>query len=141
MAEYQNSRLVEWSLLFFSTFIVIVLICNVIEYSHLIDIKNNPNFSDDSAQYWLIINIVLLVIAIIYWIYRVYHFFLSPGLRSNIAARAKDYFLETEYTGVIGTKGEDKATFKLPVESDYRGTSYSGNWKPGDPVQSGTSGI
>jgi hypothetical protein len=122
MADYQNSRLVEWSLLFFSTFIVIVLICNVIEYSHLIDIKNNPNFSDDSAQYWLIINIVLLVIAVIYWIYRVYHFFLSPGLRSNIAEKANKYFLETEYTGVIGTKGEDKATFKLPVESSYRGS-------------------
>lgn len=123
MADYQNSRLVEWGLLFFSTFIVIVLICNVIEYSHLIGIENNPNFSDDTAQTWLIVNIILLVIAFIYWLYRMYHFIFSPGVRTSVAAKAKEYFLETEYTGVIGLKNETAAT--INVEKPFSGVSTS----------------
>jgi hypothetical protein len=118
MADYQNSRLVEWGLLLFSTFIVIVLICNVVEYSHLISIKNNPNFSDDTAQTWLVVNIVLLVIAVIYWLYRMYHFIFSPGVRQQYAAKAKEYFLETEYTGVIGIKNAESAA-TIQIEKPF----------------------
>jgi hypothetical protein len=101
----QNSRAVEWGLLLFSTFVTIVTLCNVIEYANLINGPENVNFSSSSAQTWLIINIFLLLVAIIYWLYRVYHVWYTPSQRISNSQRAKNYFLESEYTGIYGPGG------------------------------------
>ena len=98
---YANSRLVEWGLFLFSTFITIVTLCNVIEYANILNGPTNSNFSDDSAQYWLVVNVILLVIAVIYWGYRVYHILFNAGTRKVINEKLSTYFTKTGYEGLI----------------------------------------
>jgi hypothetical protein len=98
---YANSRLVEWGLFLFSTFITIVTLCNVIEYANILNGPTNSNFSDDSAQYWLVVNVILLVIAVIYWGYRVYHILFNAGARNVINEKLSTYFTKTGYEGLI----------------------------------------
>jgi len=105
---YTNSRLVEWGLFLFSTLITIVTLFNVIEYSKIINGPGNDNLSDESAGYWLVVNIVLLVIAVIYWLYRVYHLIFSPKIRANINTKVSDYFVNKPYTGLVVTEAEAK---------------------------------
>lgn len=119
MAEYANSRLVEWGLLLFSTFLTIVLICNVVEYSQILNGPENPYFSYDSARYWLVVNIILLLIAIIYWLYRVYHFFFTQNARQVIFKATKEY-LTQPYTGII-----NEVPFKSSTVSDTNGTNFA----------------
>jgi len=104
MTSYPNSRIVEWGLLLFSFFIVLVTIFNIVEYSNILQGPENPNFSFDSARTWLIINSILLVIALIYFCYRVYHWLFAPNLRKAYTAKIKNYLAEQPYPGVIGAK-------------------------------------
>ena len=99
--SYQNSRLVEWSLFLFSTFITIIALINVIEYANIINGPDNSNFTADQARGWLIANSILLFIAVIYWIYRVYHFFLTPERRTQTYDNIKNY-LNEEHKGFVG---------------------------------------
>lgn len=115
---YQNSRLVEWGLFLFSTLITIVTLFNVIEYSKIINGPGNDNLSDESAGYWLVVNIVLLVIAIIYWIYRVYHLVFSPKLRQKFNSEISDYFVNKPYTGLVVTEAEAKQAGPLAVKAE-----------------------
>jgi hypothetical protein len=98
--SYQNSRLVEWSLLIFSTFVTIVTIINIVEYVNIINGPANANFTGDQARGWLIVNCILLFIAACYWIYRVYHFFLTPQRREQTYQNIKT-FLNEEHKGFI----------------------------------------
>ncbi len=106
--KYQNSRLVEWSLFLFSTFITIIALINVIEYVNIINGPDNSNFTADQARGWLIANSILLFIAIIYWVYRVYHFFLTPARREQTYDNIKKY-LNEEHGGFVG-KVSDKSS-------------------------------
>jgi hypothetical protein len=116
---FENSRLVEWGLFLFSTFITIVTLCNVVEYASIINGPTNANLSDDSAGYWLVVNIILLVIAVIYWLYRVYRWLFSSGVREVINTRVSNYFTKQPYTGIIVTEEEQAAKpelgFAIPV--------------------------
>ncbi len=108
--SYQNSRLVEWSLFLFSTFITIIALINVIEYANIINGPDNSNFTADQARGWLIANSILLFIAVIYWIYRVYHFFLTPERRTQTYDNIKNY-LNEDHGGFIGKVSDKISNF------------------------------
>jgi hypothetical protein len=132
---YQNSRLVEWGLFLFSTFITIVTLFNIIEYAKIINGPGNAYLSDDSAGYWLVVNIILFVIALIYWLYRVYHWLFSSKIRSSINSKVSDYFVKQPYTGIIVTEEESKQAgvgFTVPVDlNKVLRTDSSGSVKTG----------
>jgi len=140
---YQNSRLVEWGLFLFSTLITIVTLFNVIEYSKIINGPGNDNLSDESAGYWLVVNIVLLVIAIIYWIYRVYHLVFSPTIRQNLNTKVSNYFTKQPYTGLVVTETEAKkpgigAVFTAPSTGFLGNSSSSSSSSNGDLISIAT---
>ena len=120
--KYQNTRLVEWSLFIFSTFITIIALINVIEYANIINGPDNSNFTADQARGWLIANSILLFIAVIYWIYRVYHFFLTPDRRTQTYDNIKNY-LNAEHDGFVG-KSSSTTSF-----NPFKSSSKS---KPGE---------
>ena len=119
--SYQNSRLVEWSLLLFSTFITVITIINVVEYVNIINGPGNDNFTADQARGWLIANCILLFIAVVYWIYRIYHFFLTPDRRAQTYDNIKNY-LNAEHNGFIGKVSD---TFKSSKSKEVKSGSIS----------------
>jgi hypothetical protein len=122
--SYQNSRLVEWSLLIFSTFITVISIINVVEYVNIINGPDNPNFTADQARGWLIANCILLFVAIIYWVYRIYHFFLTPDRRTQTFNNIKQY-LGAEHNGFIGETTTSSGSSKSSGSSGLKTVSSS----------------
>jgi hypothetical protein len=139
----QNSRAVEWGLFLFSTFVTIVTLCNVIEYANLLNGPENVNFSSSSAQTWLIINIFLLLVAIIYWLYRVYHIWYTPKQREANTKNLKSYFLESEYTGIYGQGGfigKNEPKYYEPVKASTATTFTTGGTTGVPPGMSAVPG-